>query len=193
MVPQEVYTIRKPAQVRALRSPARQEIVDGLASAGPSSAAELARLLGRTPDALYFHLKALQKVGLVVEREPRKNGRHVAAVYDLPGRPLRLVYESPVRRADVAGVVRGALRLSLRDFERGLSAGADSSAGRRVLWGGRVKGWLSPLEIERVNALLKEVQDVVRNGRPREGTQAVSLGFVLAPAQKSKRAKEAEE
>jgi DNA-binding transcriptional ArsR family regulator len=183
------YIIERAAQVRALRSPARQEVVDALESAGPSSAAELARLLGKAPDGLYFHLKALVKVGLVEEREQRKNGRHVAAVYDLPARPLRLGYEKPVKRSDVVGVVKGALRLSLRDFERGLAAGAETTPGKRVLWGGRAKGWLSPQEVERVNELLSEVQAIVRQGRPREGARAVSLGFVLAPVQKSKRAK----
>ena len=174
--------IRTAAQVRALRSPTRQEIIDALASSGPASAAELAALLNRAPDALYFHLKSLLKVGLVIERDARKTGRHVAAIYDLPAHPMRLSYAKPVRKQDIAAVVTSAVRLSLRDFQRGLDAGAASDGPRRVLWGGRVKGWVRGEDIERLNQLIQEAHAILRAGRPGDGTIPLTLGFVLAPA-----------
>jgi len=101
-----------PAQVRALVGPVRQELVDVLESAGPSSVAELGAHLGRPADALYHHLRRLEKVGLVVERERRKEGRHVFAVYDLARRPVRLNYAAPVRSVDIGRVVAAAQRLT---------------------------------------------------------------------------------
>jgi DNA-binding transcriptional ArsR family regulator len=178
--------IRTPAQVRALRSPTRQELVDALASSGPASAAELAALLSRAPDALYFHLKALLKVGLIIEREPRRNGRHVAAIYDLPAHPMRLSYAKPVRQKDIAAVVTSALRLSLRDFQRGLQTGAVSEGPRRELWGGRVKGWVTARELARLNELLQEAHTILRAGRPGAGTTLMTVGFVLAPSGRTK-------
>lgn len=180
-----------PAQVRALVGPVRQEIVDVLESAGPRSVAELGALLGRPADALYHHLRRLVKVGLVVEREQRKDGRHVFAVYDLARRPVRLNYAAPVRPADIARVVAAAQRLTWREFQRALAAGTGVSEGpRRTLRGGRAKGWVTPARLVRVNALLEELVLTLTAGKPEAGATPISLCFVLAPSP-SKRARAA--
>lgn len=166
------------AGLRALSSATRQEIVDVLASSGPVTIARLAELLGRRPDALYFHVRALQRAGLVVEPSADDRG---AAVFALAG-PIRLDYQSGPRR-DIARVVRLAVRLAQREFERECLAGRPiGSGGRRILWGGRVMGWVAPRELARVNALLAELHAVLRRGRPGPRRQAISLGFLLAPA-----------
>ncbi len=176
-------------QVRALISPVRQEIVDALESAGPRSVAELAALLGQAPDGLYFHLRHLERSGLVVERERRKTGRHVAAVYDLVTRPLRLSYAAPARAGDLAAVIASALRLATRDFRRALHrAGVATEGPNRELWGARAKGWVTPAQILRINELLNEVSEIMRAGTPRPSARPLSLSFVLAPSPPSPRA-----
>lgn len=170
-------------------SSVRQEIVDALQSAGPCSIAELAGLLGRAPDALYFHVRQLVRVGLVVERGARKRGRHVAAMLDLPGRPLYLDYQAEIPGPHLVGVVRAALRESVREFEAALLAGvAVQSGARRTMWGGRAKGWLTGTELTRANQLIRELLDLMRSARPRRGAHALSIGFVLAPSRISPRA-----
>jgi len=177
-----------PAQVRALAGPVRQELVDVLESAGARSVAELGALLGRPADALYHHLRRLEKVGLVVEHERRKEGRHVFAVYDLARRPVRLNYAAPVRSADIGRVVSAAQRLTWREFQRALADGTGVSEGpRRTLRGGRVKGWATPQRLARVNALLEELVDTLAAGQPEPGATPISLAFLLAPSP-SKRA-----
>jgi DNA-binding transcriptional ArsR family regulator len=169
--------------VRALTAPARQEIVDALESAGPRSVAELAALLGRPADALYHHLRRLERVGLLTTVERRKLGRHAFAVYDLSRRPLRLSYAAPVRAADVARVVLAAQRLTWREFRRALAAGTGVSEGPlRTLRGGRAKGWLGPRELARVNQCIEELMLAVAAGRPAPGATPISLSFVLAPS-----------
>ena len=159
-----------------------------LESAGARSVAELGVLLGRPADALYHHLRRLEKVGLVVERERRKEGRHVFAVYDLALRPLRLNYAAPVRPADIGRVVAAAQRLTWREFQRALAAGSGVSAGpQRTLRGGRAKGWVTPQRLARVNALLEELVATVSGGKPEPDATPISLSFVLAPSP-SKRA-----
>jgi DNA-binding transcriptional ArsR family regulator len=183
-------TISRPAQMRALISPMRQEIVDALESAGPCSIARLAELLSRPADTLYFHIRKLLKVGLVIEAERRKEGRHVFALYDVFARPLRLAYEPPARARDVTSVVAGALRLGMRDFKRGIADATPEQTlptPARELWGARAKGWVSRQELARVNELLAEVLSTLRTGQPSADAKAVSVCFVLAPAQKSKR------
>jgi len=172
------------AHARALVTPVRQEIVDVLEAAGPSSVARLAELIGRPADALYHHLRRLERVGLVtVER--RKQGRHVFAVYDVVSRPLRLARHG----ADVTAVMGAAQRQAWRDFRAALASGAGVSDGpRRTLWGSRSRGWLSRAQLQRVNRLLTELCDTLRAGEPAPGRLPVSLTFLLAPAPPRRRA-----
>jgi DNA-binding transcriptional ArsR family regulator len=166
------------AALRALSSATRQEIVDVLAGSGPLTVARLAELLGRRPDALYFHVRTLQRAGLVREQPAADRG---AAVFRVP-EPVRLDYDRGARRA-IARVVRLALRLAQREYEREcLAKRPVGSGGRRILWGGRVMGWVAPRDLARVNALLAELHAVLRRGRPGPGRRAISLGFLLAPA-----------
>ncbi len=159
----------------------RQELLDVLEAAGPSAISELAERLGRAADSLYFHVRELVRVGLVVEVERRKVGRHVFVVYDLVGRPLR-IDRSKAKRADLQSVVAGILRLATRDYQRGLADPATVADGpARNHWGARVRGWLDAGEVARANELLEELSDLIREGHPGPGRQPVALAWVLAP------------
>ena len=67
------HVIRDPNQLRALVSPLRHHLLRTLSSLGPCPARTLADRLGRAPEGLYYHLRALTKVGLVRE-EPGPEG-----------------------------------------------------------------------------------------------------------------------
>jgi len=179
------HLIQSPAAVRALLSPIRQEIIDALESSQACSMAELAQLLGRQPDALYFHVRRLLKVGLLIEREPRKTGRHVAAVYDLPGRPMRLDHNQAANQRVLAKVVAAALRLASRDTTRSLLRGEPAMGLARTAWAGRCKGWLSPTDIARVNRHIEQIQSIVKGSRARGRSNArdrrlISVGISIA-------------
>lgn len=177
-----------PSQVRALIAPTRQEIVDVLESAGACSVATLASLLGRPADALYYHLRRLQEAGLVTETERRRDGRRGYGVFDLCRRPVRLSYAPPAQPGDIARVVAAAQRLTWREFRRALRTRTGrAEGGRRSLWGGRMKGWLLPTELEQVNRLLTELSAVIRGGGPRPGAEPISVCFLLAPSPAARR------
>jgi len=57
------YYVELPEQALALLNPLRGEILAQLSA--PASAAEIARQLGETAQRINYHLKALEKVGLV--------------------------------------------------------------------------------------------------------------------------------
>ncbi len=174
--------------LRALASAARQEIVDVLASSGPVTVAQLARLLGRRPDALYFHLHALERAGIVRACQPRRIRGRASALFELPA-PILLDYARAPRR-ELARVVRMAVRLALREFERECLSGKHVRGGAmRRLWGGRVMGWVGPRELARVNELLAELHTVLRSGHPGKGREAISIGFLLSPAGSGERAR----
>lgn len=183
------YEIRDRAAARAIVAPLRQDIVDALDAAGPCSIARLAELLGRPADSLYFHLRKLEKVGLVVEVERRREGRHVFRVYDVPGHPMTLRYAAPIRATDLAGIARSAFRAAAKDFAG--AVGDESVASKqgveRELWMARAKGWLTASELACVNGMLAEVLATVRAGKERgpagrgQGEKLFALTFGLAP------------
>jgi DNA-binding transcriptional ArsR family regulator len=59
---QETCYVESPEQATALLNPIRAEILSKLTE--PASAAEVARMIGETPQRVNYHLKALEKVGL---------------------------------------------------------------------------------------------------------------------------------
>lgn len=62
------------AQLRALAHPLRIELLHALHTEGPATASRLARRLGESSGATSYHLRALERAGMVEEAE-RRNGR----------------------------------------------------------------------------------------------------------------------
>lgn len=177
--------VEDPRRLAALASPLRQEIIDAAEAAGPCSIADLARWIGRPADRLYFHIRRLLRVGLLIEAGQRREGRHVATLYALPARHLRLAYrpERPANLRALTSITDGALRLASRDFRRTLATGRAVVEGPdRDTWGGRLKGWITPAEQRRINALMLDIQRILRRARPRPGTRCAAFTFVLTPS-----------
>ena len=174
--------IASRSQLRTLISPLRQEILDLLARTGPASAAELGRLIRRAPDGLYYHLRALERAGLVSLADTRRRGGRAEAVY-------RSTHAQPAVRHDavpngnsteVAAIVASMLRLGIRDFRRAAMAGdARTRGSRRDLWALRVTGWLTPAEVETVNRRMRALRDAV--GKPRSEGRLYGITILLTP------------
>lgn len=176
------------AQLRALASTVRQDIVDTLQALGAASVPEIAMHMDRTPDSLYYHVRALVDSGLLRRLpEPRRRGRHQEWVYALAGsgEPLRLGYR-PGRNRDaqaLSELVANMLRVSQREFDTAIARpGCIVDGPRRELWAGRSKGWLSQSDLERCNALLAEVAGLLSSLRTDSRDRLFSLQFLLAPA-----------
>ncbi|MBC7789463.1 MAG: helix-turn-helix transcriptional regulator [Anaerolineae bacterium] len=177
--------IKSLRQIRALASADRQDIVDALESAGPCSVRELATLLGRRPDALYYHIRVLREVGLLSQSSPEENGER-GAVVDLLFRPLHLVYELGDRanREGVCRVVGAMARSAQRDFRRAFRPGVAQVEGpARDLWAARCQGWLSDEDMHEVNRMLSRVLSILRarQAPTRTGAKRREITFILAP------------
>ena len=59
----------------------------------------------------------------------------------------------------------------------------------RELWPSRTLGWLSKVQLTRVNALLAEVNAVMSAGEARPDTQLYAVQFALAPASPARKQK----
>jgi len=187
------YVIRNQRQLRALISAVRQEIVDALVKLGSASAGDLAATLGRPADALYYHLRALKKSGLVINAGFRGAGRRKEEIFRTIAADLRLHYQPDDggNRRVVTAIVGSLLRLGARDFRRAFGKGSAAVLGpRRELWATRQVGWLLPKELERVNASIERLRKVV--SRPRPGGRLYAITVLLTPleARSSDRRKE---
>jgi DNA-binding transcriptional ArsR family regulator len=109
-----------PRMIRALSHPARISVVEELFSGRVATSTELAALTGLTPSAMSYHLRALEKYGIVEREAPTEDARE---------RPWRaagkgITVESTPTRAQQAatglllGQVFGTLREALESYAR---------------------------------------------------------------------------
>ncbi|HEX6869608.1 MAG TPA: metalloregulator ArsR/SmtB family transcription factor [Micromonosporaceae bacterium] len=68
-------TITDPKVMRAMAHPARVAILEYLTNGPEATATECAQVVGLSPSATSYHLRALAKVGLVQEAPSRGDGR----------------------------------------------------------------------------------------------------------------------
>ena len=182
-----VHVLASKRELRALTSPARQELVDVLQQIGAASVSELGHILARPADALYYHLRVLERAGLVVESTERTPSGKKRATFRLVAERLYLDYRAG-RQADPAAVpaiVNGMLRLGMRDFR---TAAADPktvvSGPRRELWAARRMLWMSSEDVAKVNRLIESFGGKSKR-RPRG--RLFALTIVLVPLRRSAR------
>ena len=176
------YVIREQRQLKVLVSAGRQEIVDALAKLDSASVGELAATLGRPADALYYHLRALKKSGLVVHAGFRGRGRRKEELFRTIAADLRLHYEpaDAGNRRAVTAIVGSLLRLGIRDFRKAFNKGRALVQGpKRELWAARQVGWLLPEELAEVNKSIQRLRRVVARRRP--GGRLYAITVMLTP------------
>jgi DNA-binding transcriptional ArsR family regulator len=182
MLKDRVHLIHTSAQLKALAAAARQEIVDVLEQVGTVSVAELAAAIGRPADALYFHLRALARVGLVRHAGYRTRRGGKEALFCTIKPALQLAYEprNAANRVGVSAIVASMMRLANRDFRRSFGFGqVVVSGGRRELWALRRVGHLSPTQLARVNRRIQGLADDV--AAPRGSGRLYAVTVILTP------------
>ncbi len=76
----EAVTIDDPAAIAAAVHPVRAAILDALR--GPSTAAAVGRAIGQSRQNVAYHVRELEKVGLVRHVGQRQNGNFLEQVYE---------------------------------------------------------------------------------------------------------------
>ncbi|HET6178403.1 MAG TPA: helix-turn-helix domain-containing protein [Candidatus Sulfotelmatobacter sp.] len=179
---QDNYVIRSKRQMRSLAASTRQEIVDVLPGMGTVSVAELATALGRPADALYYHLRILKRVGLVLGVGHRKlNGRR-EALFRAVAPEMSLCYELGKKGngSEVNAIIASMLRLGIRDFRNSIAAGeARVSGPKRELWALRKTGWLSLDQVAEANRQIQRLMQVVK--KPGRNGRLYGITVVLTP------------
>jgi DNA-binding transcriptional ArsR family regulator len=179
----KIYWIERREQIEALSSPTRQDIADRLGAVGPCTVAVLAAALGYRPTALYQHLVALKRVGLVVTL-PRARARgRPATQYRLVAPLIRWARAPRLERnrRPMARVARAMATRAAKDYALGFDAShwAIEGPGRNH-WIFRLVTRLSRRRLRRINVLLDEVARLAYTPDPRPGP-LVSIACLLSP------------
>ena len=179
----ENHWIVDEAQIRALASSVRQDIVDRLCQNGPMSVAEIADALSVRPSALYRHLDILLEAGLVVLAGERVANRRVEKLYNSCARRLRLerAFGDETNSELLSDVLAAFSRQLERDVQRAIESGdATASGPTRNLSFGRVIGSPSPEDLQRINQKLSEISEILHASTNKKN-KLVSFGWGLAP------------
>src|SRR5690348_7717338 len=181
-IPRRRAIVSRLDQLSALASPGRLELVDTLSRLGQASLAELAEALGRPADGLYYHVRALERVGLVHTAGSRTVGGRRERLVAATGSEYMLRYEAapPARARAVNGIVAGMLRLGIRDFRQAFVPGPNRTHGPvRDLWALRSTGWLTDAQLRAVNREIEELKTSV--SRPVPAGRLYAITIVLTP------------
>lgn len=185
-MPKTVFQVATKAQLAALASPLRSDILDRLVAYGSLSVRDLAKALGRQPTAIYRHLKHLEKVGLIRAADSKSRGGEPGRpgrVYKPAGDQIRLTQAArrPENRKLVEPVVRATGKQAARDFIAALSNPNPRFTGSQRNHGFyRAVSAPSPKRLARINALLEELIELTWSPDPNPGP-VISFAWFLAP------------
>lgn len=171
-------------QVRALHGPLPHRMVAVWERLGACSVAELAAVIGETPEVLYYHVRRLVKVGLIVPITPGDPGRRAEAIYELPGRELVFDHRqtTPAFLDALANAVGALLRLAERTYREALPLPHARRLGaRRNLMLQQHDARLSPRSLSELNRRLEDIATFVAKHDDPARTDWISLTMVLAP------------
>lgn len=172
--------IRDAGQLRALRTPLRQEMVQTFSRLGACTVRELADELGREPATLYYHVHALVDSGIVRETGKREAGTRPESVYSLVAERILIDRKETSRPflSALADLQRATLRTAERELVAALEArdpkGSDDSP--TLL---RIASRLKPQDAARATKMLHElVEFLAENDDPEVGdTYSLTAAF----------------
>jgi DNA-binding transcriptional ArsR family regulator len=160
------HRFEDPRSIRALAHPARLAIIDALAAGEELTATQAAELTGLSPSATAYHLKLLERYG-VVESAPPTPDRRERPWRAIGGRiQVDLDTSTPARASAAAAVAASyfdATRAVAVEFTRASSAEPDKWRDAAALT--NVDLWLTAEESER---LAEELEAVVSQYRGRK-------------------------
>ena len=172
-----------PGALKALAHPARLAVVDELYQGSERTSSELAELTGLSPSAMSYHLRALERWGIVERGTARDDGRE--RPWRAVGRTLRFDPETISTAA--VDVVAGTTFQHLRDeFRRWATTEETEPKAWRDLAGvSRAYLWLTEEEASEFDSELGAVLKKYTGDRDAEhhpeGTRRVFCLFAIVP------------
>ncbi len=117
------HVVRDIAQMEAMVSPLRHQIMRTVSAYGVVSIKEIAVHLQRSAESLYYHFRALEKVGLLIDAGTREVNGHSESLYSTVAR--KILTDAKSSEPEYLGVFKRAVSALLRLASRQLGAELD--------------------------------------------------------------------
>jgi DNA-binding transcriptional ArsR family regulator len=158
--------------LKAVSHPMRMKLLGALRRGGPATASELGRELGESSGSTSYHLRQLERFGLVGDTDEQPSGRERRwkALHDMTSFPAALAELDGGR--EYVDAVRRRQEEVLRE---GLEA-----------WTGHRRGighsdYSLSLDPDDLEAMGHEIEDVIARYASRKGAEAVTLHVLVLP------------
>ncbi len=175
--------VKDAAAIRTLASPLRMEIIQAFANENERlTVGEIARRVAKPRGSLYYHVRQLARIGVLVEVDTKLVGRRPEAVYKVAAERLTINTDPSSRsgRDAATRLVLSMLRQAGREFETALATGLlDARKGAQVGFRQRVR--LTDADAERVEALFSRIQDICRAAGAKEKGRAYAVTGLVVP------------
>ena len=176
-----------PRAIKALAHPARLAVIDELFAGRQLTATECAEIAGLSPSAMSYHLRALEKWGIVERAEASGDGRE--RPWRAAGDGLTIASAEP-RASAVAesAMVNRIIDRTREDLLEWLSRDDREQGGWRDIttMGGGAR-WMTDDEAEKFadafNELLEKYPRASTSDRP-SGARRVQVTFVMVPSRR---------
>jgi DNA-binding transcriptional ArsR family regulator len=176
--------LRDPRAIKALAHPARLAVLDEFFSGRKLTATECAEIAGLSASAMSYHLRALEKWGIVRRSEASEDGRE--RPWEAAGSGLRIESDEP--RASVAGESMLIARMVDRQRTEALDwvgRNLKQHAGwEDVLAVSSSAFWLTEGEAKDLTTELAEVIERYERRDPESGpnhTRRIRISFMVVP------------
>jgi DNA-binding transcriptional ArsR family regulator len=176
--------IDRADQLDALVSPVRNQIHLHMEILGECTIGQLAESMRREPESLYYHIRRLERVGIVVETEKKWTGGRSEAVYALAGKRIMVDQKqtSPRFLKSMARGIRTLLRYSERCLERSLTNPNTrrGGTGRNFRIEQQVVR-LNPADMKEVQLRLDALNEFLTNADDPDLDQYYSITIAISP------------
>ncbi|MBI3449991.1 MAG: helix-turn-helix transcriptional regulator [Acidobacteria bacterium] len=177
-----VVVLKSRAQLDALVSPIRLEILEQFRDRRALAIADVARRMERSATSLTYHVAKLARAGILVRTGMRRSGGRSHSLYALAGERLAVGVRAGSRPAlDAASrSIATMLRLAAREAGRALAAGCGDARRKSASpFVRRIRTRLTDADAESLARRLEELQEWLascdggRAGRPHAVTVVV--------------------
>ena len=114
--PNKTYFIENTDQLREIVAPVRNQIRLAIEMLGECSVSELGERLGRSPESLYYHIRKLESVGLMLQTGTREVRGREEALYSMCAPRVRM--NTTIRKPGFIQTLLRGTRTLLRYAER---------------------------------------------------------------------------
>ncbi|MHC4975682.1 MAG: hypothetical protein ACYTF7_03640 [Planctomycetota bacterium] len=178
------YQIEDPEQLRVLAVPSRLRVMTAFGSLGTATVNDVASHVGRSAESLYFHVRALEECGLLLEAGERVSGGRSERLYRPVAEKIRIagdITEEGYRGA-LSSMCGAIARASEREYSRSLE-----SDRARLLGAGRNLAMyhyhvhLKGRDRQRLLRMLEEINTfIIEHNDPANG-ELYSYGAIFSP------------